>query len=511
MSRKFLALILLCLATPHASAQDDSLLLNMRRAVDTAKQKNPLLRAALAELKSARWNVTSNSAANAPVLQLDGNVSQVSTPNVFGNAVRVNRMRRAELGLQLSKRLWVGTELSLRLSTAAFKSEFSSGTTVLSPGSPPGGMGQPVLPGFGYGSFGPVYAAVAKLSLKQPLWRGRGRAVGQAELRAARLQRDESELERDRVASEVLRDVLIAYWELWYADATVAIYAQSRAVSARQREDAQARIHSGSLAGTELLSFETQLATREEDVVRARMERQRSAHQLARKLGIDAEGSADIVLDDPLPETNSRSFTRRDVEARAEAECAELRRLSTALELARLRAKTADDPKKPRLDLDGYVQAQGIGNESYSDATRQFVGGDALSGYVGLTYEAPLTGRVRRAEAARAHLATTVAEEELREARQRILSEVRIALDREQAGRETVALAERTVETAENQLAAEHARYMSGSSTALVLLESEDKVRSAKLRLARARADLEEAILEIDHLSGDLLRRHASL
>ena len=57
----------------------------------------------------------------------------------------------------------------------------------------------------------------------------------------------------------------------------------------------------------------------------------------------------------------------------------------------------------------------------------QFVGGNAVSGVVTLTYEAPLRDRVRRAEIAKARLATQVAEEQLRQLRQQVLSDVRTA------------------------------------------------------------------------------------
>jgi outer membrane protein TolC len=326
-------------------------------------------------------------------------------------------------------------------------------------------------------------------------------------MRQARITRTSTEHTRDRVASEVLRDVLSAYWELWYADSAVAIQVQSQAVAAAQRDDARARSESGSLAPADVLTFDTQVATRDEDLVDAQTTRAQRAHELSRLLGTNEhEGFTGELSDEPL---SAQAFARDTTEQRALAQSAQIQEQISAVELARVQQKTADDPQKPRLDLDTNIQTQGLGNRSVSDAANQFIGGNVISGLVTLTYEAPLRDRVRRAEAAKARLATEVAEEQLRQLRQQVLSDVRTALDRGAAGQQKVELAERTSGIAERQLYAEQTRYRSGSSTAVAVLEAEDKVRSAKLRLARARADLAQSALTIEHLTGDLLGRYA--
>ena len=487
--------------------------LSVAEVVSLAQAHNPSLKAALKQLESARWDIFGSEAMYDPVLALDATGSQITTVTVTRNAERRSIVRRGEAGAEIRKHLLWGTDLALRLSTGVQKSDLKTGQSIPMP-VPSMGMG--TLGGldlssfgqiFGFGAFGPIYNLSAKLSLKQPLWRGRGRDVGEAAMREARLQRTASEYAHDRVSSELLRDVLTSYWELWYADEALSIQQQARLVAARQRDEAAARAQSGSLAPAEVLTFETQVATRDEDVLTARNERERRSHELARLLGENEREASYGAQGEPA--LDERSFTRVDIEQAALAESAELHERQAAVELARLRQKTADDPNKPRLDVDGYVQTQGYGNRSYRNAGEMFVSGDALSALLSLTYEAPVRDRVRRAEAAKARLATEVAEEQLRETRQRVLAEVRAALDRERSGRERVALSEQTAEIAARQLAAEEARYRTGSATSLAVLEAEDRVRGARLRLARARADHAESVLAIEHLTGELLARHA--
>jgi outer membrane protein TolC len=515
MNERVYLTLLFCLlglrVLPMAHAQSDGTQLSLRSVVSTAKRNNPQLKAALLQLESARWELLGSEAAYEPVLLVDGSATQTATPNVLGSSVRINRVRRADLGAQLSKHLLWGTDLSLRLSSSLQKNDLIGGLSLVAPpGSTGAGTGFPLtgFAGFGIGSFGPLYGYLAKLTLKQPLWRGRGRDVGESAIRQARINRTSNEHTRDRVGSELLRDVLSAYWELWYADTALAIGEQAQQVATRQRDEAQARSESGSLAPADVLSFETQVATRDEEVVDARTLREQRAHELARLLGTnEREVLLGAAADEPL---DVQAFAREVTEQRALTESAQIKAQLSAVELTRVQQQTADDPQKPRLDLETYIQTQGLGNKSPGDAAEMFVSGNVLSGMVSLTYEAPLRDRVRRAEAAKARIATQVAEEQLRQLRQQVLSDVRTALDKESAGQQKVELAQRTAGIAERQLLAEQARYRSGSSTAIAVLEAEDKLRSARLRLARARADLAENALTIEHLTGELLARYAA-
>ncbi len=508
---KWLLLCLLVCSTARAQG------LSVVSVVGEARAHNPSLRAAMLQLESARWDLLGSEAQYDPVLGLNASGQQNASSNVFGGggssngSVRINTIRRIDYGASISKHLIWGTDLSLTLSSYAQWSKFSGGGLGLTPtlGGSGAGTGGQNLSTFisAFGNFGPVYNLTAKLELKQPLWKGRGREVGEASMRAARVTRTQSEHTRDRVSSETLRDVLTAYWELWYADAAVLIQQQAREVATRQRDEAEARSRTGSLAPAEVLTFETQVATSDEDVLNATVDRESRVHELARLIGVERSAlSFDEVSDEPPA---SGGYARQSVEDRALADASEVREKLAAVELARVQQKTADDPKKPQLDLDTYVQTQGIGLESYGDAAKQFVNGDVITAYVGFTFSSPLNGRQLRAEQAKARLATEVAEAQLAETKQRVLSQVRGALDKEAAGEQKVTLAERSVSIAERQLAAEQARYLSGSSTPIAVAEAQDKVRSAKLRLARARADWAEQALILDHLSGALLARYA--
>jgi outer membrane protein len=509
MSRFFIAsLISGSVLTSAALAQQDTsgAVLDEQAVVSTLAQHSPVLRGALLSLETARATEEGLEAQYAATLVLDASATQTTTPSLFRSGlVSTSRVRRADTGAELRKHLVWGTDLTLRVAgnvqSSLMKGGFIS-TGSLSTLPTTTGTGLPVF------KFGPGYGVLGKLTLKQALIRGRGRDVGEADLRASSLDVDAKERARARIASEALRDALLAYWELWIAQEVVHVNEDALRVAKAQRDDAEARVRTGSLAPADALAFETAVATREESLVSAQSALEAQRLTLTRALGLTQQTQTAALIVEAPRETFV--FAREVAEERALAESPDIREKDAAVELARLRAKTAADSERHRLDLESYAQLQGLGNESVDDSLTMFVRGKAASAFVGLTYEAPLTSQRERAAAAKARLAVSTAEEELRAARQRVLTDVRTALDAASAAEQRAALGERTVDITTRQREAEVRRYASGSGTSLNVLKAEDDLHNAEHRLLRARADAAENALRVEHLTGRLLQRYGS-
>jgi outer membrane protein TolC len=418
--------------------------------------------------------------------------------------------------------LW-GTDLALRVSGNVQGTSFKRpGISGIGGGGVTGNTGSSLAGGFvPPGTYGPGYGWLAKLTLKQPLLRGSGRAIAEADLNAALATRDVAEQTRARVVSETLRDALTAYWELWYANAALAIQAGAREVAARQVSEAQARVTTGSLAPVEVLAFETELSAREEDMAKAEAERKRAQLELLRLLGEDAQRDLSVSA---APPEDAPSTPEALLEQRALAASAEVQESAGTLKLAAVRARTASDPLRQRLDLDAYAQVQGLANrektitggpsdempnQQYMYVDGAFQSKAGFGAFVGLTYEIPVTSRGQRAAAAKAHADVREAEAQLEAVRQRVLADVRKLIEQRRAQERSIELAQRTREIAAHQLEAEQARFASGSGTTLEVIQAEDKRRAAELRVVRAQADLAQSALRLDHLTGQLLSRLA--
>lgn len=488
MSKRGSLALFACALLATSAAADAHAQLTEAEVVQRAVASNPSLRAALLELERARLSVDSEDARYDPTLIIDAGLTRGETPSLTTTDTRITGSTTAEAGVAARKTFSFGTDLTLRLGSTFQRRD----AAVVLEGFP----AQPAL--------GPGYGLNARLTLAQPLLRGAGRDVGEAALRAARVQRTAAELSRDRVASELLRDVLSAYWELWYSSASLAIEQRSRALAEQQRDEARARAATGSLAPASVLTFETALATRQESVLAARIDVERKRATLRQRIGDRAgalaDPSAELLPEPPAP--------RADARAAALDRSALVRERAAAVMLADTQAQTADDPLRPRLDLEAYVQAEGLGNDDVGAAAEGAVTGQAISAHVGLVYETPFSSTRRNAEAARARIAVETARAQLEEAKLAVQSEVDIALAEHEAGGERLALAQHTVEIAREQLKAEQARLSTGATTPLTVVEAEDNLRSAELRVARARADLMQTSLTIQHLTGALLARH---
>jgi len=476
-----------------AHAQDASAqaaTLTEQQVVDIAIRRSPSLRASLLELRRASWQVTGEQARYAPVLGIDGAVSRTATPRLTATGTGVSDSYGVDAGAQISKHYFTGTDLTLRVGGSWERDDTAQTFTGSS------------------GTYGPAWGASARLSLNQPLMRGAGTEVGEAELRAARVQRTSAEYARDAAASDLLKSVLTAYWELWYAGASLNIERQSRALAVEQRDQAVARMNAGALAQADVLTFETQVATRDEDVLSAEVELRRRQLELAKAMGVGSDAAWGGIPSEVTPPTPP--LPPADAEALVLQSSPRIRQLEAALKLAQVQARTADDAKRARLDLSAWVQTQGLGNDDVAAALGQAGRLGAVSAQVGLTYEEPLDSTARQADRTRALLAVQVAEQNLADARQSASAEIRIAVARDLAGRRKLALAEQTAAIARKQLDAEQGRFATGASTSIAVLQAEDQVRNADLRVARARADLLENAITIEHLTGRLLARYAT-
>lgn len=485
LSARYLAPLLFAVAAASFSQRAEARPTTEAEVVSIAMAHNPTLRAAMADYESAGWALRSAESQFVPYVGLDAGATRNRIPTLSLAGVTTGESSSAEMGASIRKRFVTGTDLSLRL----------GGSWMLSRTSIPGSSD--------VFSMGPGYGLNLRLGVVQPLWRGAGREVGEADIVAWRVRKTAAELAKVRAANDLLAMVVDAYWGLWYASEALAIQQDSLGLAERQRDEAKERAEVGSIAAVDVLAFETRVASRYEDIATAELEVERRKNELLRLL---ARGGEPLEPSDepPLPPPPPHRATEL-----ALASSLELREAATATELAVVEARTADDALKPRLDLDAYAETRGLGNQDINAAFGQFAGLGAVSAHVGLTFEAPIHSTQRQAAAARASLAIESATAREADIRERVVATVETEIQREAVARRRLELAERTAEIARLQLEAEEARYQTGSATALTVLQAEDDLRAARLRIARARIDLVEASVAIGRVTGTLLERYA--
>jgi outer membrane protein len=484
---------LLAFAAPASAQPEDTPgeSLSVDSAVGRAVEHNPNLHVALLREASARYSVTAEDALYAPIFDANGGITHTRTPGLQATGTSINTSDTINLGAGLSKQFPLGTTLAL---------DVEGQRTIRR--SPPSTINNTEV------TVGPGYSFSTQLSLTQPLMRGAGEEVGLASLRSARLNRTAARLAAQGTASQLLRDVLTGYWELWYAEQAVDINRSSREVARTQKKQAHDRVLSGDFAPADELSYSTQVAQLDEAVVSAIADRRQKSLSLTLLLGESGERlRAGDAPSEPAPTGADPS---RAVDEAFKSSY-ELRQLETEIAIAQDQAKIAGDPLRPKLDLDAYVQAQGLGNREVPPAFEMYGKMQAVSAHVGLTFQTPITDTRRQAQVQNARLAVHIAEKQLEAARQQLESDVRSALTRREAARRRVELAKETQKIAEKQVEAEQGRFAAGTGLALAVMQAQDSYRQAQLRVQRARVDLIEADISLAHLRGHLLERYSGV
>lgn len=496
MSRRgagWLAACALLGVAAQASAQAPARSLGEQDAVAAAVAQNPTLHVALLRATQDRHFLAAEQALYTPLFDASAGYTRSRAPSLFGDGVRVGQSDVLEVGAGVTKPFDIGTVLSASVLGQRWTRSSSTDAAVL-----------------GGGASGPGYALLGQLAVSQPLLRGSGRDVGLASLRQAKLSLGASELAAQETANALLSQVVSAYWELWLAAEVVEINEASRELSRVQQEQANQQVASGALAPASALPYATRVAELDEAVLGARTEVRQRELVLAQLLGRpDRVGDGYVAADSPAPPAEDEPAIAAATREALESSYAR-KQLQAQLAIAKDQLAIAGDPSRPRLDLDAWVQAQGLGNRSVPPAFEQLGKLEAVSAHVGLTFQAPLSDARRDAQVQAARTSTHIAERRLREIELSIRGSVASAIARRRAARERLELSGQTEKVARQQAEAERARFLAGSSIAISVQEAEDALRQARLRVQRARVDLVLADLELAALRGQLLPRYGA-
>jgi outer membrane protein TolC len=480
----------LLLSTARAAAQapaaaPERRALTVEQALRAAMTQSPTRTVAELSRDRARHAVTAEEGRYPYVVAADAGYTQSRSARLGPNdSVSGSTSRSVALGAALRRTFPTGTSAELRLQGEAFDNDVS--TAALAGG----------ISGTGYG-------VSARASLAQPLLRGAGTRVGELELRAVRIERETAERTLRRVASETARDVLLRYWELWYAETALGIERAALELAKEQEREAVIKVQQGALALADSFAFSTRVAELEESVVSAENARAQRALELSVAMGESEAGTLSAASE--LPEPGPVS-TRAAVERALASDSIELGELANDLKLAAARSEAAGESERPRLDLEGYVESQGVG-ERVSSAAERAAGAEFVTAHVGIVGELPLDRSRYRAERASALLSVRIAEQNLRAARVRLGAEASRAVENEAASLRRLELSRKTLAVAEKAYAAESARFELGQSIPIQVRQAEDELRRARLRVTRARVDVIEEQVTLAHLQGQLAQR----
>ncbi|MBP8807982.1 MAG: TolC family protein [Kofleriaceae bacterium] len=392
----------------------------------------------------------------------------------------VNRSRAVTLSGDLSRRLPTGGTAGLHVEAGWQDSRTSLGSEA-------------------------AYTEAITANLTQPLLRGRGDADVKAAIRAAQLERDATAVATDAAAQTLVRDVVLAYFDLVAAERELAIRKDSLALARERLRVTDAGIAAGGVAPAERISIEQAIATRDEEILNGELQ------VVERAVALRATANLPIGPGELLLATNvdaldlpARTWDAGALFAAAERSSPELARLRVLEAGATIDVEVSERGVLPSLDLSVALGPSGTADDP-GEAAVNLVTFEDFTAAVALSYRttwgevaAKTVARTARARREQVKIDADGVRRQLRAALGRALIAVTAAERRH-------ALALRTVALADKALAAEQARLTSGRSRNVDVLARQDELRAAQLRVVRAQIEWHRAATTIAALTGDLL------
>lgn len=376
-----------------------------------------------------------------------------------------------------------------------------------------------------------IYTIATNLQVTHPLLKGAGIRVNRADIDRAKIARTAAEATRQTTAQTVVHDIILAYWELLYAQRDLENKRRSTALASEQLSRVKAEITAGRRSPLDGRTFEQSVALRESEVLLAEnalLERSLNLRTILAQDIVDREVLGIQAITDP------QLLEPRPIEVRAEIRKAldqnpQIRQLQLSLASRRIDELVAANQRLPQLDVVGTLAPQGKSVDfaantqtgepyqkgNWGDAFKNFFN-DAdqirdqglladwsISGQLNLTWD--VQNRTPKANHQRTLLELKKAENTLKVTQRQISTSVIRASNSLRTAAKRMEVTAFSVDLAGENLDAEKARFAVGRSTSYDVLFRMDELAIAEANALRAQIDYLLALTELQTLTGELL------
>jgi outer membrane protein TolC len=377
-------------------------------------------------------------------------------------------------------------------------------------------------------SVNPRFGSTLRFSFSQPLLRDFGFKINRREIIIARNNRAMSDNQFKRVLMDTVYDVESAYWNLVHSREDLEVKKQSLELARDLLIKNKREVEVGTLAPIEILTAESEVATREADILQAEATVKNNEDQLKTVINLAGEGEdVDIEI---LP-VDKPNFTLREVsfeEALATAlhKRPDLQATKVDIESKELNLSYAKNQLLPDLSLNANYWSPGVsGTQLIYDPLDPFgppittiPGGstEALKDAFGLKYEnwavgltlsIPLNTVITRAQQARARVDLKQTTLRLENQEQQVALEIKNAVRAVQTDYKRVQAYRVARELATQKLDAEEKKLKVGLTTNYVVLQYQRDLADARSAELRAIIDYNLSLAQLDRAMGTSLEK----
>lgn len=404
----------------------------------------------------------------------------------------------------------------------------------------------------GSGGTSAIFSTSLGVRYRQPLFRNFKIDNTRRNIRIARRILEQTDADFRRQTIETIAQVQRTYWDLVFALRDQQNRVENVNLAKENLRQVEARIDAGAAAPLSRAEVETELATREGELLLATQQvsiTENFLKQLIIKDATAAEWTMTFVPTD-RPSFSLNAVNMQDALKDAMDNRFELRRLKLARDINTIDIAYFRNQTKPQIDFNTTISLDGLslGNASTVPVdVPQFLGNDNIlrerlnlllppnqqipqtfvtvpgtpsflaGGFnrsfanifrsdapnysFGVTFSFPLFNRTAKANLAGAEITQHQIDTQMRAQEQAVIAEVRNAVQAVETSRQRVLTARRARENAEKQLEGERQLYESGRSTTFLLFQRENSLTAARNSEIRAETDYNKALADLQRVT----------
>ncbi len=457
----------------------DPLTVSLDECIDRALRENLGLKTTVLGLRAGDYSIIKAESAFDPSVSLAVSRDESHTPNFLDYiSVSAVTQKRSTARLSYGQALSTGADWGIGLYNTLSESNIE---------------------------FLKNYTSYIGLQVNQPLLRGFGRRVNRSGIYIARLDRDADVHILRQQASNLVYDVIAAYWTLAYDRRTLDVrrlsLAQADSLLAYNRKGFEL----GVLIESDVLEAQSERLRRQQELLdqeSAIRDDEDTLRRLLNVVGADGWEGA-ILTGDEFPERASEPDPDAVLED-ALANRPEYLGALTTIERASLTEVVAENSTRPGLDLNAQYRLNGSG-ASYGKVVDKLGDAEEYGWNVGLLFSYPLRNRSAHADLEQRHIDRRRAELSLKDLEQTIAVELRSAARNIASTRERIEVARTEVEVNDRKLRTEEERYRNHLSTSYYVLQFQRDLADARGNLNRAVVDRLVAVAAFERARGTLL------
>lgn len=338
----------------------------------------------------------------------------------------------------------------------------------------------------------------------QPLLRGRGKFLFTVNEARARLARDAASIAKRAAVIDAVQALLAAYWDLVFAERQLAITRSSLELARERLRITQIGTDGGKVPRSELPAVQQIIATREEEVLGGELAVVDRSIAVRRAAGLAIQ-NGELALRVPADlAIRDNPFELGPLIERAYNESPELAQFAKQDAIAALDIEVTESGLLPRLDAAltigsiGADRKAGTAIKNIASLDTWLIGGTVT--FQHSLGQENVRGLATEQRATRKRIQVTADDvrAQLAQVMSRAVAQIELAKRR-------VALSERAIVLANQNIQIETDRFNLGKATNFDILNRQEELRQSELRKAQAMIDWHKAEIAVQALTGELL------